>query len=93
MKLSEFTNCYFCDKGMAHAGIAFYKLTLDYLILDLNAIRRAQGLELQLGKAAPLASVLGPNEDLAKSVQLKEICVCLDCALTKSLVIGEVGNE
>ncbi|HLS19467.1 MAG TPA: hypothetical protein VK090_06630 [Paracoccaceae bacterium] len=80
MKRSEIENCFWCAKGVAHAGPVFYRITLDQLVLDRRAIELAAGLEALVGNAA-IASALGPDEDLAKAVQTKRRLLCAECAL------------
>ena len=82
MKQNEFTKCLICHKGMAHSGhLTFYRLQFERLILDARAIQRAHGLEMMMGGAAALASVMGPNEDLAKVIAgPKPVLICEECA-------------
>lgn len=80
MKRSEIENCFWCAKGIAHAGPVFYRMTVDQLVLDRRAIERAAGLEALTGNVA-IASALGPDEDLAKTVETKRKLLCAECAL------------
>lgn len=51
--------------GVAEQGPIFYRVTVEQCGLDRDAIRRQAGLEMMLGSPA-LASVMGPNDDVAK---------------------------
>ncbi len=80
MKQKQFTKCIGCGKGVAHAGdLGFYRVKVEHLILNPNVIRRQHGLEMMIG---PLASVMGPDEDMASVVSTPaEGLVCQSCAL------------
>lgn len=80
MKLREFEKCASCGRGMAAAGIHFYRVEVEQLVLDQPAIQRQHGLEMMLGDAA-LASALGPDEDLAVSVGKGQGLLCAECGL------------
>ncbi len=52
-----------------HAGHPiFLRISVDRLGIDANAVRRGHGLELMMGGNVLLASVMGPDEDLAKVI-------------------------
>lgn len=94
MKRSEIESCFWCAKGIAHAGPVFYRVTLDQLVLDRRAIERAAGLEALTGSVA-IACALGPDEDLARTVQIKRKLLCAECALEMPALalLDEVGGE
>lgn len=52
-------------EGVAAQGPIFYRVTVEQCGLDRRAIERQAGLEMIVGNAA-IASVLGPDEDIAK---------------------------
>lgn len=79
MKQSDFKKCHICEEGMMHNNHPFfYKITVEQYVIDIAAVKRQAGLEMSMGEAAPLASVMGPNEDLAKGLNKTEILVCGD---------------
>jgi hypothetical protein len=51
-------------RGVAEQGPIFYRVTVEQCGLDRDAISRQAGLEMMLGSPV-LASVMGPNEDVA----------------------------
>ncbi len=51
--------------GVAEQGPIFYRVTVEQCGLDRTAIQRQAGLEQMLGSHV-LASVMGPNDDVAK---------------------------
>ncbi|WP_170149580.1 hypothetical protein, partial [Rhodoplanes roseus] len=80
MKQREFTKCLRCGKGVMHAGaITFFRISIERLVVDLGAVRRQHGLELQIGA---LAQHMGPDEDIAKPL-LPAVAglVCESCAM------------
>ena len=86
MKQSDFKPCVGCGKGVFHdRNFVFYRLRVAYLVADVSAIQRQHGMELMMGAAAPLAQIMGPNEDLAATVDEGDVLVCLECATRKCL--------
>jgi hypothetical protein len=83
VKANEFTKCVTCGRGMAASGVHFYRVTVQQHILNTRAIQRAAGLEMMVG---PLASVLGPDEDLAAKVAENTVLICADCSLKETCV-------
>lgn len=83
MKQSDIKKCAICDLGMMHSGAPlFYIMTIQHYMMDLGAVQRQHGLEMFMGEAAPLAQIMGPNEDLAKPLSKEiKIWVCQDCAI------------
>lgn len=82
MKQSEFKKCACCGNGVMHNGcLIFYRVRLERMVIDLPAVERQHGLEMMLGRNAALAAVMGPNEDLAKSLGGPiTVLVCQDCS-------------
>lgn len=83
MKQNEFKPCASCGEGIMHAAdITFFKLNVQYMIVDIDAVKRQHGLEMMMGGASPIAQVLGPNEDIAVPAgDPEEILICLQCSL------------
>lgn len=84
MKHRDFKPCLLCGKGVMHAGgPTFFRMRLERFMVDLGALRRANGLEQMMGGNALLANVMGPDEDLAKRIdeEAKDVLICEPCAL------------
>lgn len=84
MKRNELKKCALCGKGVMHAGLPlFWRITVERFGVNLAAIQRRHGMEMQLGGGAAgavLANVLGPDEDLAdKVMDPVELIVCESC--------------
>jgi hypothetical protein len=90
-KQTDIRNCAACDRGLMHAGNPlgmFWRLRFDRLMIDRNAVSRQHGLELMMGGAAPLAHVMGPQEDMAQPVGGPyDAMICEECVLSKPLVV------
>ncbi len=93
MKQGEFKKCAQCGKGMAGKGVFFYRIKIEQMILDFNAIRRAHGLELMMGGSASLAQVMGPDEDLAVSLGALEVLVCANCGISLPHFLHDLPPE
>lgn len=87
MKAADFKPCAICGKGVMHAGVPlFYRVKIESMGVDVNAVRRHAGLEQVFGGGQPgavLAHIMGPNDDLAKPIIENEpaVLVCQPCAL------------
>jgi hypothetical protein len=78
----DLLNCCSCDRGiMATGDIHFYEVTIGQCIADLPSIRQQHGLEMMMGRAAPLASVFAPTTNVAHRLPTKRVLICSECAL------------
>ena len=77
-----------------HTGLPlFYKVTFSRMWVDLGAVQRQHGPELQLGAAAPLAQIMGTNEDIAKPIGGEDtVLICEDCSC-KPVVLAEIAER
>jgi hypothetical protein len=71
-------------RGVAEQGPIFYRVTVEQCGLDRDAIQRQAGLEMMVGNAA-IASVLGPNEDIAKILSKHVVFVGMQDFMTLPL--------
>ena len=79
-ELREVCQCSKCDQAIGATGVPlFYRASLTTYALDLGALQRQQGLGMQIGAA--MASVLGPDEHLAKEFASEDISLCQTCAI------------
>ena len=81
--------CALCGKGLMHTGLPLvWKITMHRLALDVNALRREQGLEMMMGGAAPLARAFSPNSEFGLEIEKPiTVMVCEPCALEQRIVI------
>lgn len=89
IKESDLRPCHFCGQPL---GIFFYRIALEQAVVDTKAAQRQVGLGMMLGSAG-LASVMGPNDDIAKIISTSRHLVCADCAVTLPIIAahGEDG--
>lgn len=81
-ELRENSKCSFCGKGVATAGILFWRIKIERFGLDLQALQRQQGLGMMLGGHGGLAMVMGPDEDMAQSlIDPVTLIVCQACEM------------
>lgn len=67
---------------MHSKDITFYRVFIEHVVIDIPAVTRQHGMEMMMDQAAPLAQVLGPDEDMAKVVSNSgPILICQSCAL------------
>lgn len=80
LKQHELENCAACGKGMCHDNLlVFYRVQVEQFVVDIAAVQRQAGLEQQLGHAAGLARIMGPDEDMAKRISSDRGLVCMHC--------------
>lgn len=67
----------------------FWVVSIERYGLKLDAIRRQDGLTAMLGGQPRLASVMGPNEDMATRLgDPDKLTVCEDCAMEKLIPVA-----
>ena len=95
MKHRDLKPCMVCGKGVMHnRSIQFYRVKVDFMMVDLAAVQRAQGLEQMLGGNAMIANAMGPDEDLAVPTSTVEGLLCLDCGIRHCVASTlEMANE
>ena len=88
IELRRHLKCDCCGNVINHSGIPiFWKVKVDRFMVDASAVNRQRGLGLFLGSQS-LASVMGPDEDLAKSIMdPREITLCDECAVTRPIAV------
>ncbi|KKL97464.1 hypothetical protein LCGC14_1834170, partial [marine sediment metagenome] len=83
LKQKDLQPCALCGNGVMHNNnITFYRISIEHLVIDTSAVSRQHGMEMMMGQVAPLAQVMGPDEDIAKIVlSWNPILICQSCAL------------
>lgn len=86
MKRKELEMCCVCGEGMAHGNnIAFYRIKIEHMVLNVRNIQRRHGLEQFFGggqAGAVLAEVMGDDSDIALPVTQESGLLCQNCAIT-----------
>src|SRR4051812_43025168 len=83
LKQEDLRPCSFCGKGVMHTGIPqFFRVTIERMVANRQAITRQHGLEMMMGGNALLANIMGPNEDMAEVLDsVQNALVCHACAM------------
>ena len=91
LKQEDLRPCGLCGKGLMNSGIPLcYRITIDRLGFDANAIREQAGLEMMLGNAA-IAHVMGTHADMAKPITDQYTAlICEKCGSHKQVCMGEL---
>jgi hypothetical protein len=96
-ELREAANCFICGKPFGHTGLPlFWRVTIQRFGVDVGAVNRQTGLTMMLGGNALLASVMGPDEELAKPLgEAINVTLCETCALEDASIaqIVEIAND
>lgn len=92
-ELRRHLTCNLCSRQIGHTGLPlFWRVTVERFGIDARAVRRLHGLGEFLG-SHQLASVMGPDEELAKSLmEPVKATVCEACALGKGLPVAVVAE-
>lgn len=93
-ELREHSTCSLCSKPILHTGLPlFWRVTVERFGIDMAAMRRQTGLAMTLG-SAPLAGVMGPDEDMAKPMmEPVKLTVCESCAVDRALPVAALGAK
>lgn len=79
---SELQNCVSCERGiMATGNIYFYEVTIGQCIVDIKSVQQQHGLEMMMGRAAPLAAAFAPTTNVAHRLPTVRRLLCSECAL------------
>lgn len=71
--------CATCKRPIGKGGPMFFRVRIEQLVVNVDAVERQMGLARYLG-SEQLAEVLGTNPDFAKIIDRAHVGVCLDCA-------------
>jgi hypothetical protein len=87
-ELRECAECAKCHKKIGETGLPlFWRVTIERFGVDLNAVRRQDGLTAMLSGHAGLAAVMGPDEDIAvRLMDPVKATICESCAMSPVLL-------
>jgi len=82
--------CSACGKGIGHTGLPlFWTLKIERHGVDMQALNRQQGLTMMLGGEAALARVMGPDDEMTKTVMGPvDVTLCEKCAMEPVLIMA-----
>lgn len=94
-ELRQHAKCSNCGKGIGHTGLPlFWTLKVERHGIDLNAVRRQDGLAMMLGGHSVLANVMGADEEMTKPMMDPvEITLCEHCATDEISIAALVFKE
>ena len=93
-ELRQHAVCSICQQKIGHSQESiFYRVKIDLFAIDMKAMRRQDGLTAMLGDNAYLASVMGPDENLAVEMSTTALTVCYTCALSRSLPVAALTEH
>lgn len=89
-QLRKVSKCAVCGEGVGHTGLPlFYSLTIEHLGLNVQAIRRQDGLGMMLGSSV-LASVMGADEEMTVPLGGPiQVSICETC-ITERIDIAAI---
>ena len=83
-ELRENAECKICNRKLGQLPIPiFHIVRIERFGLDMAAVARQQGLAMMLDGHAHLASVMGPDEDMAKSLCKAKLMICDECLTSR----------
>lgn len=92
-ELRKHATCALCTKPIGHTGLPlFWRVTIERFGIDLNAVRRQDGLAAFLGHSG-LAVAMGPDDDMAKAMmEPLTLTACESCAVGADLPIAALAE-
>lgn len=96
MKAKDLKPCALCGHGVMHTRVPlFYRVRIESMGIDMQAVQRAHGMEQFFGGAVALARAF-EDPEIAKPLGNERIAlVCQACALesTPLAVLSEMAAE
>lgn len=80
-ELRELATCVVCGTKVWKNRPLAYRVVVETVVLDRAAADRQTGLAMLLGGNGRLAQVMGPDEDLAHTIDTTVNAVCFDCMM------------
>lgn len=102
MDFKEIRKCDFCDHAVAGntrdgKSIDFYRLVLERLLLNVQAINERMGLAMMMGGNEALAGAMASHDTVAVPWTRQEFLVCHPCWREKGFEAlhdtGDKGKE
>lgn len=93
-ELRNHTHCNLCHRKIGASGIPmFWRLTVERFGIDLQAVRRQDGLGQFIGSSA-IGAAMGPDEDMAKPMMDPvTLTVCETCGTGKMMHVVAAALE
>lgn len=84
LKRDDIRPCDLCGNKLCATGVPlFYRVRIERIGVDLNAVRQLDGLTMFFRGAAAIADAFAPSTDIAKPLQETpdELLICDACAV------------
>ena len=73
-----------------HAGNPlFYQFSIKHMMINVGAVHRQSGFDRMMGNPM-IASIMGPNEDMATQLNDGDVLLCQECAVNSDVSIAEL---
>ncbi len=98
-ELRKYAVCSICGKKLGESNREhnhlplFWTVEIERHMLDIEALQRQTGLAMMLGGHGGLARIMGPDEEMTKSVSKHKVSVCEHCALEKRISLFELAQK
>jgi hypothetical protein len=92
-ELRERVTCSGCGDKFTKNGPVFYTVRVERYMLDNGAINRQQGLAMMMGGNGLLASVMGPDENMAHKIGEWDLTFCSECSVPLLIAVENVENS
>lgn len=90
MKITELKPCENCDGAIYPV---FYRVTVEQIAVDSNAVTRMLGLSAMFNGSLGLAEVFAPIDDMTTTIQTNSTVLCNNCAIDISLAAVLFGKD
>ena len=93
-EMRQYSKCASCHKPILHGGLPlFWRLRIERFGVDVNAVRRQDALGTYMGNHL-LASIMGPDEDMATPVmEAVTVAICEPCAVQPDMCVAAIIPE
>lgn len=93
-ELRAHSDCSLCGNKIGHTGLPlFWRLTVERFGIDVNAVRRQDGLTAVLGGHVAIAQAMGPDDDMATPLmEPLTLTVCESCACHSGLPVAALAE-
>ena len=93
-ELRQAAVCGLCHRKVLESGIPlFYRIRIERHGINLGAVQRQAGLEMQLGNSVRLAQVMGPDEEMTRPMMEPiEFTVCEECSTNQRHCVARLAE-
>ncbi len=98
MELRKHAVCSICGKKIGHTGLPlFWVVEFKRYGINLDALKKQDGLTAMLAGHAALANLMGPDEPMAECIAEAKLTFCEKCAADEEIgpfaALAMVGSD